>query len=193
MACGPNFTFLTTTCHHFPRGKSSLSIGVASFLRQPRPSFVSSAQPVWGSSERSVPPEAMGAVVVNSLKLFPKYWALSSEGGWADGAVITLFSLNWWSCWHLRLFLSKYNEVYYLPKFCSIWCLLQPRIFANEFLIKPGFSKINYIMFRTMSRKISWRRKAPSNDLIPYPTGRGCHLFRVSGNVPCFNALFHVQ
>lgn len=50
-----------------------------------------------------------GMEVVNSLKLFLKCRAPSSEGGWADGAVITLSALNPWSRWSLRLPLSKYD------------------------------------------------------------------------------------
>lgn len=80
--------------------------------------------------------------------------------------MITLPALGQWSCWHPRRY-SKYYGVYYLPKFCSVWCLLQPGIFANEFLMKPGFCKINDIMLGTIFRKISLRIKAPSTDLIP--------------------------
>lgn len=117
-----------------------------------------------------------------------------SSGGWADEAVITLFPLTRWSCWHLRLFPSKYNEVYYLPKFCSIWCLLQPSVLANEFLIKLGFSETNYIMFRAKSRKIGLRRKAPAMISLPIPQGRAVsHLILVGFPIYQCTIMFYVR
>jgi hypothetical protein len=92
----------------------------------------------------------------------------------------------------LRRFLSKYNEVYCLPKFCSVRCLLQPRIFANEFLIRPTFYKINYIMFGKMPKKISLGRKAPSSGLLPSSHRVGGQSSGIGKNFPYFNVLFHL-
>lgn len=118
-----------------------------------------------GAAVRGLCPREVNGGRAHSPKLFPKYWALSS-GGWARRGVITLSALSPRSCWYLRR-VSKYSEVYYLPKFCPARCLLRPGIFASEFLRKPGFCKINDIMFGTLSRKISLRIKASSTDLIP--------------------------
>lgn len=134
------------------------------------------------------PPEGNGGRV-NSPQLFPKYWALRSEGDWAGGAGITLSALSRWSCGAF----SKYNEVYCLPKFCSIWCFLQPRIFANEFLMTSGFYKMNYITFGTISRKISLRTKAPSNDLIPSSHKVGWSAISYWRGYPRFQCLFRLR
>ena len=191
MAYHRNFTFL----HHHLSSPSS---------QQKLPDCVWVLHPFYCSSILSF--KQCMACVDSSGKSIPS-WSDGGSGGKQIEMISKVLSpelrrrLGWWSSDHIIF--SKVMELlapkaisiqvqwsYYLSKFCSIWCLLQPRIFTNKFLIKPGFSKINYIMVRTMSRKISLRRKAPSNDLITYPTGEVASyliLVRISHiSMPCF-------